>query len=148
MTDPKRDVKVARDLALKLLAHGQLCCVWSGKPLTLDSLDIDHCFPWSAWPCGDLWNLLPAHRVTNQKLKADQLPSNRCLTKARERIFEWWDRAYTRDPDSLLCQQFFMEASVSLPGIGKTPTKEAIFEGIEVQRLRLHHDQQVPEWDI
>lgn len=122
-THPKRDVKVARDLALKLLAHGQLLCVWSGKPLTLDSLDIDHCFPWSAWPCGDLWNLLPAHRVINQKLKADQLPSNRCLTKARERICEWWDRAYKRDPDSLLCQQFFMGHLYHYQGLAKRPQR-------------------------
>lgn len=27
--------------------------------------DIDHCFPWRAWPCDDLWNLLPTHRAVN-----------------------------------------------------------------------------------
>jgi hypothetical protein len=87
--DPKRDVKVTRELALELLGQGQLLCVWTGQRLTRRSLDIDHCFPWSAWPCGDLWNLLPADRATNQNLKADRLPSKRCLTK---------------DFDSLCCQ--------------------------------------------
>jgi hypothetical protein len=30
-------------------------------------MDIDHCFPWSDWTRGDLWNLLPAHRSVNGK---------------------------------------------------------------------------------
>ena len=59
-SDPERDVRVARELALDLLKRDRLFCVWTGKKLKEDSLDIDHCFPWSAWPCGDLRNLLPA----------------------------------------------------------------------------------------
>jgi hypothetical protein len=27
----------------------------------------------------------------------------------------------------------------------KTPSPETVFDGMELQRLRLHHDQQVPE---
>jgi len=38
------------------------------------------------------------------------------------------------------------EAIASLPGIIEAPSPETIFEGMEFQRLRLHHDQQVPEW--
>ena len=61
-SDPSRDVRVPRERAERLLATGRLHCVWSGKRLTAGSLDIDHCFPWTVWPCGDLWNLMPAHR--------------------------------------------------------------------------------------
>jgi hypothetical protein len=49
--DPERDVRVARGLALELLKRNRLFCVWTGKKLKEESLDIDHCFPWSAWPC-------------------------------------------------------------------------------------------------
>src|SRR3954468_13585430 len=52
----------------------------------VQTLDIDHCLPWSAWPCGDLWNLLPASRHANQRLKKDRLPSASALAAARERI--------------------------------------------------------------
>ena len=29
----------------------------------------------------------------------------------------------------------------------ETPSPETVFDGVELQRLRLHHDQQVPEWE-
>ena len=61
-SDPLRDVRVPRERAEQLLAAGNLYCVWSGKRLNAGNLDIDHCFPWTVWPCGDLWNLMPAHR--------------------------------------------------------------------------------------
>ena len=73
--DPARDVALPRARALALLEAGQvLHCVWSGKRLSADSLDVDHCLPWSAWPCGDLWNLVPADRRVNQHGKRDCLP--------------------------------------------------------------------------
>jgi hypothetical protein len=59
---PKRDVALARNCAIKLLNAGQLTCVWSGRPLRANTWDVDHCFPWSAWPCDHLWNLLPLTR--------------------------------------------------------------------------------------
>ena len=45
-SDPERDVRVARELALDLVKRDRLFCVWTGKKLKEDSLDIDHCFPW------------------------------------------------------------------------------------------------------
>jgi hypothetical protein len=68
-SDPRRDVGLARVQALRLLEVGPLHCVWSGRSLTPETLDIDHCFPWAAWPCDDLWNLMPAHRAVNQHQK-------------------------------------------------------------------------------
>ena len=146
--DPERDVRVARELAVELLKHGRLYCVWTEKKLTRDSLDIDHCFPWSAWPCGDLWNLLPADRSVNQRLKSDLLPSGGRLAKSKELIFDWWDGGYLQNSNLLIGEQFHTEAAASLPGIAETPAPEAIFDAMQVQRLRLHHDQQVPEWEL
>jgi SAM-dependent methyltransferase len=146
-SDPERDVRVARELALDLLKRDRLFCVWTGKKLKEDSLDIDHCFPWSAWPCGDLWNLLPTLRSVNQNQKSDRLPSVERLTKAKGIILDWWNAAYTNNANSLIGERFRTEATASLPGITKPPLLETIFDGMEFQRLRLHHDQQVPEWE-
>ena len=58
--DPKRDVAVPQIIVGDLLRAGQTVrCVWSGIELTPKNLDIDHALPWSVWPCGDLWNLMP-----------------------------------------------------------------------------------------
>jgi len=43
-------------------------------------------------------------------------------------------------------ERFRTKATPSLPGIIEAPSSETIFDGMEFQRLRLHHDQQVPEW--
>ena len=59
-SDPTRDVRLARRQAGQLLDSKGLHCVWSGKALSGKSLHVDHCFPWSAWPCSDLWNLMPS----------------------------------------------------------------------------------------
>jgi hypothetical protein len=59
--EPTRDTALARLAAARLMGAGTPpVCVWSNTPLRLDTLDIDHGLPWSAWPCGDLWNLFPA----------------------------------------------------------------------------------------
>jgi hypothetical protein len=69
-SEPSRGVVLPRERALCLIEAGSgLRCVWSGRTLDAQSLDMDHCLPWSARPCGDLWNLLPAHRVVNQHQK-------------------------------------------------------------------------------
>ena len=66
-SDPSRDVRIAREQAMRLVMIEPLHCVWTGRLLSTSSLDIDHCFPWAAWPCDDLWNLLPTHRSVNQR---------------------------------------------------------------------------------
>jgi hypothetical protein len=66
-TDPERDVSASRAISLEIMQAGRtVSCVWTGAGLSPVSLDIDHAFPWAAWPCGDLWNLLSAHRRVNQ----------------------------------------------------------------------------------
>jgi hypothetical protein len=57
---------VYESVAHDLMGSGEaVFCVWSGERLDQRSLDVDHCFPWVAWPCGDLWNLLPPSRRVN-----------------------------------------------------------------------------------
>lgn len=84
-SDPARDVGLARGQALRLLESGGLQCVYSGRRLTANSLDIDHCLPWHAWPRGyhinDLWNLLPASSQLNRQ-KSDRVPSEVMLSGA------------------------------------------------------------------
>ena len=92
--EPTRDVGVPRGQAQRLSDAGRLFCVWSGKKISISAADVDHCFPWSAWPCGDLWNLLPAARKVNQQEKKAKLPSDRILNSARARFIDWWGEAY------------------------------------------------------
>lgn len=143
--DPLRDVRLARERALALATDGRLFCVWSGNSLMGDSLDVDHCFPWSAWPCGDLWNLMPAHRAVNQNQKRARLPGDRLLRGAQDRIVDWWGAAFTA-VNPVLAERFWIEANSSLPTIEAGNTLGNLFDAVCLQRMRLRHDQQVPEW--
>jgi hypothetical protein len=123
-------------------------CVWTDAALSPANLDIDHALPWAAWPCGDLWNLLPAHRRVNQHQKRDKLPSEAILRRARDGILHWWDAAYLDRRDTMTTR-FSEEAYASLPGLrgtGQDALPEAVFTAMGLQRLRLRLDQGVPEW--
>ncbi len=142
--EPARDTALARLVAARLAEAGTPpVCVWSGTPLRLDVLDIDHALPWSAWPCGDLWNLFPASRRVNQHEKRDRLPSAVALAQAREPILTWWRVAW--DTDVALSDRFWAEARAALP-IAANTSFEAAFSGLEWRRLRVSQDQQPPEW--
>jgi len=106
-------------------------------------LDIDHCLPWSAWPCGDLWNLLPARESVNRQQKRDRLPSAAALAGARERIVEWWEMAWRAD--AALAVRFERESAAALP-VEPGATSEDVFTALDWRRLRLRQDQQVAEW--
>ena len=148
--DPLRDVSLPRGIALRTLAAGGvLHCVWTGQRLDATTLDIDHCLPWAAWPCGDLWNLLPAHRRVNQHLKRDRLPSAAALHRAHDGVLGWWSTAYLAVGNAALPRRFADEARASLPAMGLAegaPGLDEIYAAVGLQRLRLHQDQQVPEW--
>ena len=147
-SEPSRDVKIARDRAIRLMASGKLYCVWSGRPLTAVSLDVDHCFPWAVWPCDDLWNFLPAHRDINQNQKRDKLPGAEILQSAQQRIEEWWERGYIKADNRLLSERFMIEARATLPIVGKfEPRLDDVFAAVNLQQLRLKNDQQVPVWE-
>lgn len=144
--EPTRDVGLARERALNMLADGDLRCVWSGRSLTRRSLDIDHCFPWKAWTCGDLWNLMPAHRTVNQHEKGALLPTDQLLQSARDRVLGWWESAYVKDLP-IVSERFWLEATSSLPTVNTDKQRLSdVFDAVCFQRIRLKHDQQVPEW--
>jgi len=146
-SEPSRDVRIAREQALALIESSTLECVWSGRRLSANTLDIDHCLPWAVWPCSDLWNLLPAHQNVNKE-KRDRLPSRTIIQRARDAIERWWDVGYLRSGNPVLPERFVTEARASLPTINASEIKlEDIFAGLELRRLRLKHDQQVPVWE-
>ena len=144
--EPDRDVRVVRERALELSTERNLYCVWSGKALNHRSLDVDHCLPWTVWPCGDLWNLMPAHRAVNQNQKKALLPSDRLLRSVQDRVLYWWESAYLTDEPEF-SDRFWLEANASLPGvISDQGSLDDIFDAVRLQRMRLKHDQQAPEW--
>ena len=144
--DPTRDVKLARKRALNLLTNSHLRCVWSGRNLDQQSLDIDHCLPWKVWTCGDLWNLMPAHRSVNQHEKRERLPTDHLLQSARDRVLGWWESAYVKDLPTV-SERFWLEATSSLPTVNTDKQRlDDVFDAVCFQRIRLKHDQQVPEW--
>jgi hypothetical protein len=91
---------------------------------------------------------LPADPRINQHKKRDRLPADDLLRRAAAPIQEWWQRAYLAGEVPLLPQRFVDEARASLPGLSDPATvaPEEVFAALRVQRLRLRHDQQVPEW--
>ncbi len=142
--EPARTTALARLAAERIAATGQeLFCVWSGRKLAGSQLDIDHCLPWSAWPCGDLWNLAPCDRKVNQHEKRERLPSAAIFADSRDRIIDWWERGYLSD--EALSQRFMREAAASLP-IGSADGAAEVYSALDWRRLRLLRDQRVPEW--
>lgn len=144
--EPDRDVRLARGRALEMSAHGRVYCVWSGRRLDQRSLDVDHCLPWAVWPCGDLWNLMPTHRAVNQNEKGARLPGDRLLRSAQDRVVNWWGSAYVEGMPAI-SDRFWLEANSSLPGAHtENGSLDDIFDAVCLRRIRLKHDQQVPEW--
>jgi SAM-dependent methyltransferase len=145
-SDPTRDVRIAKQQALRLIERSDLHCVWTGSVLSTQNLDIDHCFPWAAWPCDDLWNLVPTRRSVNNQ-KRDRLPSNAVLQSAHDRILAWWNNAYLQAGNPSLAERFRIEVRASLPTVKQVEFRlDDLFAALTVQRLRIKHDQQVPEW--
>jgi hypothetical protein len=145
--EPQRDTGFVRGIAKSLLDRGeQLTCVWSGQQLGTRSIDIDHCLPWSAWACSDLWNLMPTAPMVNRHRKAERIVTSAALAEAKPRIVQWWQAAYIND-DPALRLRFSQEAQTTLP-IQKAvePDLEDIFTALDFRRLRLRQDTQVPEW--
>lgn len=143
---PDHDTSFVRQLAEDMRkADSGLFCVWTGRRLT-HAFDIDHCFPFAAWPCNDLWNLLPSYPATNRR-KGDQLPTRHALEEAEPRILDWWDHAYRQGP--AINQRFIEECRSALPmavSDNGDVTLESVFEGVTFQQMVLKRDQQLTEW--
>ncbi len=146
-TEPERDTSLVRGLLTRRLEAGEaVSCVWSGRNLAEETFDIDHCLPWSAWACGDLWNLLPAARVVNQRQKRDRIISAAVLNEAKPRIVDWWQEGYLASGPAMLAR-FTEEARTTLP-IGRDGglDLEDLFMALDFRRLRLRQETQMPEW--
>jgi SAM-dependent methyltransferase len=145
-SDPRRDVSLARSQAVRLMEATPVHCVWTGRALTADTLDIDHCFPWSAWPCDDLWNLMPAHRAVNRR-KRDSLPAAALLQASQDRIQDWWRRGYLTAGNPVLPERFMTEARATLPMTGSNEARLGdVFDAVGIQQMRLRLDQGAPAW--
>lgn len=144
--EPVRDTAVGRLAAAKIFERGgRIVCCWSDKKLDPGALDIDHCLPWTLWPCSDLWNLVPSDRRINQHLKRDRIPSFARLQDAKERIIGWWHDAWLGD--QALAARFSREVGAALP-VQNAHDPEEIYDGLRWRRLRLRQDQQAPEWGL
>jgi SAM-dependent methyltransferase len=145
-SDPTRDTGFVRGIVQTRIAGGNdLSCVWSGRDLRAARVDIDHCLPWSAWPCNDLWNLLPAASAVNQR-KSERIVSAAALAEARPRIAAWWQSAYL-DPGGDVGARFLEEARATLPLPQHGPlVLDDLFAALDFRRLRLRQETQVAEW--
>ncbi len=149
--DPERDTRFVRQITGRLYVSQQpVHCVWSGQRLTQSNIDIDHCFPFAAWPCGDLWNLMLANKTINQHQKRDKLVTARSLEAARERILEWWHIAFLAESENNMGQRFVSEAAASLPmkSVGEVnDVPQSIFTGLTVKRASLKSNLLFADWD-
>jgi SAM-dependent methyltransferase len=172
--DPFRDTAQVRKIVTRLLDSGKtIHCVWSGSRITdIRQIDVDHCFPFAAWPCDDMWNLMPATKRANSQ-KKDKLITLELLRNSEDRIANWWQLAYRDLKNGERAMRFEEEARASLPveqaleissllrqGLAdpagesfgylhfiETLPTESILDAMRYQRLRLQQDQQLPEWD-
>jgi ubiquinone/menaquinone biosynthesis C-methylase UbiE len=143
--DPARDTGFARAAVDRMRAAGKpVYCVWSGARLR-DDYDVDHCFPFAAWPCGDAWNLMPASRQVNIQ-KSNRLVTQAALERASDTISSWWNDAFLSQGDGLR-RQFFLEASQTLPILVATPEPADVIDAMKVHRIRLSKDQGLRPWE-
>jgi SAM-dependent methyltransferase len=144
-SDPERDTRVAREAVVRLRAAGKaVYCVWSGQRLR-DDFDIDHCFPFAAWPCGDAWNLMPASKQINNQ-KSNRLITQGALERASDCITDWWEDAFLADGQTSK-HRFYLEAAQTLPLLIEHPGPADIIDAMKVHRIRLAKDQGLRPWE-
>lgn len=141
--EPSRDVGFVRKRVRELMETGNVSCVWTGDKLSTSRFEIDHCMPWAAWPCGDLWNLMPTSPATNRK-KLHRLPSKEKLKECSEFIIGWWEQAW-HQPSSTR-DRFLTEAKASLPMLPEPSDLHSVFAGVLHRQIAIRMNQGVEEW--
>jgi hypothetical protein len=108
--------------------------------------------PWNrrppgAWPCGDLWNLLPAAPTVNRHSKRELIVGATKLADAKPRILQWWQEAYLDGPQALR-HRFMEEARSTLPVPARSDALdlEDLFAALDFRRIRLRQETQIAEW--
>lgn len=131
--DPRRDTVTVRQIVRRLIDQEQpVHCVWSGRKITDHrQVEIDHCFPFSAWPCDDLWNLMPATAEVNNR-KRDKLVTLDALKAAEDGIANWWRIAY-RSSGDFTARRFEQEAQSSLPVDVRSAASESDAGGLRFE---------------
>lgn len=88
--ETERDVLTSKVFFEKLLHEkNELECIWSGKKIVKNLLNIDHILPFSIWKNNDLWNLLPVHKAVNSD-KKDKIPSPDLIEMRKNIIHYYW----------------------------------------------------------
>ena len=143
--DPERDTRLARAAVDRIRAQGKpVYCVWTGQRLR-DEYDVDHCFPFAAWPCGDAWNLMPASKQINNQ-KSNRLVTQATLERASDCITNWWGDAFLNVGEDSR-RQFFLEAGQTLPLIPERSTPDDVIDAMKLHRIRLAKDQGLRSWE-
>ena len=141
---PSRDTKQACRRVRDLMKNERVHCVWTGKRLKDGTFDVDHCMPWTAWPCEDLWNLMPTHPSINKNVIRHRLPAAETLERSHDLILDWWDRAWSEGTGSR--ERFLIEAKASLPLLPDQPDLHSVFAGVLDRRFSIKANQGVEEW--
>lgn len=132
-----RDTAAARGLYAALAEKGDLCCVWTGRPLTKLKLAVDHVLPWARFHSNDLWNLMPALAAVNGS-KSDAIPSADALLAAGPAIRAYWHRL-----DDAWHGRFMSEAETALTRTRlpashrETPLFDALLETADMAARQL-----------
>ena len=72
----------------------------------------------------------------------------RCTSRPAHRIQEWWERGYLKAGNHVLPERFMAEAKATLPVIEHVEFQlDDVFAALNMQQIRLKHDQQVPVWE-
>ncbi|WP_457634847.1 HNH endonuclease domain-containing protein [Persephonella sp.] len=124
LTSPEneRNVELSKKIYRRLLnKNGKIVCVWSKKPITEKTLNIDHVLPFSIWQNNDLWNLLPAHKEINQN-KKDKIPSPELIKNRSELISYYWRIVF-----SVCKDRFEKEIYTNLIGLNKNLSRNQLF---------------------
>jgi hypothetical protein len=60
----------------------------------------------------------------------------------------WWERGYLGAGSQILAERFMTEAGATLPVVEKDrAVLDDIFAAVNLQQIRLKHDQQIPIWN-
>lgn len=127
-----REIQQSKNLYADILKrHGSLHCVWTGKQLPKNDMNIDHVIPFSIWKNNDLWNLLPAQtRINNGK--RDKIPSPDLIGRRRDAIISYWEIIHSHQ-----AERFEKEVRVALLGINSFATWKT--NGIEQLKSICEH---------
>lgn len=97
--DNRRPLHWERNHVELLMMEGEeFVCPWTGRRLSEATYDLDHMVPVSVYPLNEMWNLVPADRLFNQRIKRDRLPSTQRLEQASSVIAKTYE-SYGQSPD-------------------------------------------------